>query len=84
MDQQTGRTVRGIFIDNQWRESLGGGAIDVYAPAEGKVFTIDTGGTVRAFDANSGRAVWSARFGEIGENASAVYGGGVAYDNGRV
>ena len=59
---------------------LGGGPV----VAEGKVFTIDTAGTVRAFDANGGNQLWSARFGEIGENARAVYGGGVAYDSGRV
>jgi outer membrane protein assembly factor BamB len=59
---------------------LGGGPV----VAEGKVFTIDTAGTVRAFDANSGGQLWSARFGQIGDNAASIYGGGVAYDSGRV
>ena len=59
---------------------LGGGPV----VAEGKVFTIDTTGTVRAFDANSGGQLWSARFGEVGENAASLYGGGVGYDSGRV
>jgi outer membrane protein assembly factor BamB len=59
---------------------LGGGPV----VAEGKVFTIDTAGTVRAFDARNGGQVWSARFGEIGDNASSIYGGGVAYDSGKV
>ena len=59
---------------------LGGGPV----VAEGKVFTIDTAGTVRAFDANSGGQLWSARFGEIGDNAASVYGGGVAYNSGKV
>ncbi|MDV3256829.1 MAG: PQQ-binding-like beta-propeller repeat protein [Sphingomonas sp.] len=59
---------------------LGGGPV----VAEGKVFTIDTAGTVRAFNASSGQQLWSARFGDIGENAGAVYGGGVGYDSGRV
>ena len=59
---------------------LGGGPV----VADGKVFTIDTQGTVRAFDANSGGQVWSARFGEVGENSASIYGGGVAYDGGRV
>ena len=59
---------------------LGGGPV----VAEGKVFTMDTTGTVRAFDANSGGQLWSARFGEIGDNANAVYGGGVAYNAGKV
>ena len=59
---------------------LGGGPV----VADGKVFTIDTSGTVRAFDANGGNTLWSARFGDAGKNASSLYGGGVAYDNGRV
>ncbi|MDP9423864.1 MAG: PQQ-like beta-propeller repeat protein [Pseudomonadota bacterium] len=59
---------------------LGGGPV----VAEGKVFTMDTAGTVRAFDAASGRQLWSARFGEVGDNAASIYGGGVAYDSGRV
>jgi outer membrane protein assembly factor BamB len=59
---------------------LGGGPV----VAEGKVFTMDTAGTVRAFDANSGSQLWSARFGEVGDNAASIYGGGVAYEGGRV
>jgi outer membrane protein assembly factor BamB len=59
---------------------LGGGPV----VAEGKVFTMDTTGTVRAFDATNGGQIWSARFGDAGENASSLYGGGVAYDGGRV
>ena len=59
---------------------LGGGPV----VAEGKVFTIDTSGSVRAFDASSGGQLWSARFGDIGSNSRAVYGGGVGYDGGRV
>ena len=59
---------------------LGGGPV----VADGKIFTMDTTGTVRAFDANSGSVIWQARFGDIGENSAAVYGGGVAFDSGRV
>src|SRR5690606_30856545 len=59
---------------------LGGGPV----VAEGKVFTIDTSGTVRAFNAGTGSQLWSARFGEIGDNSASVYGGGVGYDSGRV
>jgi outer membrane protein assembly factor BamB len=59
---------------------LGGGPV----VADGKVFTMDTSGTVRAFDASRGSQLWSARFGEVGDNASSIYGGGVAYDSGKV
>ena len=59
---------------------LGGGPV----VADGKVFTIDTMGVVRAFDATNGSSLWSARFGETGDNAKSLFGGGVAYDGGRV
>jgi outer membrane protein assembly factor BamB len=59
---------------------LGGGPV----VADGRVYTMDTTGTVRAFNAQSGSQVWSARFGDIGDNSGSVYGGGVAYDNGRI
>ena len=59
---------------------LGGGPV----VADGKVFTIDTTGTVRAFSTENGGQIWSTRFGEVGDNAASIYGGGVAYDSGRV
>jgi outer membrane protein assembly factor BamB len=59
---------------------LGGGPV----VADGKVFTMDTQGSVRAFDARNGGQIWSARFGEVGDNSASIYGGGVAYDGGRV
>ena len=59
---------------------LGGGPV----VADGKVFTMDTLGVVRAFDGASGGQLWSARFGEVGDNRASLYGGGVAYDGGRV
>jgi len=52
--------------------------------ADGRVFTIDTQATVRAFDAQTGAPVWASQFGaERGNNAS-LYGGGLAYDSGRI
>jgi outer membrane protein assembly factor BamB len=59
---------------------LGGGPV----VADGKVFTMDTQGTVRAFDTRNGGQIWSTRFGEVGDNSASIYGGGVAYDGGRV
>jgi len=59
---------------------LGGGPV----VADGKIFTMDTTGTVRAFDANSGAVVWQARFGEVGDNSASIYGGGVAYNSGKI
>lgn len=52
--------------------------------ANGRVYTIDTVGSVRAFDARTGGLVWASQTPtEKGETAS-LYGGGVAYDQGRI
>ena len=52
--------------------------------ADNKIFTIDTQSTVRAFNAQTGASVWATQFGtERGNNAS-LFGGGVAYDTGRI
>jgi outer membrane protein assembly factor BamB len=59
---------------------LGGGPVI----AGGKVFTIDTIGNVRAFDANSGAALWASRFGDAKGNEDILYGGGVAVEGDRV
>ena len=59
---------------------LGGGPV----VADGKVYTIDTLGSVRAFDATSGAAVWAKRFSDAKGNEDTLYGGGVAVDGGRV
>jgi len=52
--------------------------------AGGRLFTIDTNATVRAFDAQTGAQVWQTRFGIDKGNEASLYGGGVAVDNGTV
>ncbi len=52
--------------------------------ADGRVYTIDTQATVRAFDAQTGAQVWATQFGRDRGNEAALYGGGLAYDNGRI
>jgi outer membrane protein assembly factor BamB len=52
--------------------------------ANGRVYTVDTLGTVRAFDAKSGAAVWASQSPDIKGNEASLYGGGIAYDNGRI
>ena len=59
---------------------LGGGPV----VAGGRVYTIDTVGSVRAHDAATGAAVWATRFGDAKGNEDILYGGGVAVDGGRV
>ena len=66
--------------------------------AQGRVYTIDTTATVRAFDAQTGARVWAAEVGSAenrrggrsfltGEstgNSGVLFGGGVSFDNGRI
>ncbi|MEO7378894.1 MAG: PQQ-binding-like beta-propeller repeat protein, partial [Sphingomicrobium sp.] len=59
---------------------LGGGPI----VAGGKVFAIDTSSTVRAFNAQTGAALWATQFGTAPKEAASLFGGGVAVDGGRV
>jgi outer membrane protein assembly factor BamB len=52
--------------------------------ANGRVYTIDTLGAVRAFDAGTGAIVWASQTPDDRGNENALYGGGIAYDNGRI
>ena len=52
--------------------------------AGGRIFTIDTLGAVRAFDAQSGAQVWSSQTPTERGNQASLYGGGLAYDKGRI
>lgn len=50
----------------------------------GKVFTIDTAGEVRAFDADTGRLAWQNEVRLPKRGNRAAFGGGVSYGDGRV
>ena len=50
--------------------------------AEGRVYTIDTLGTVRAFDGRTGARLWESQTPNDRGNEASLYGGGLAYDNG--
>jgi outer membrane protein assembly factor BamB len=53
--------------------------------AGNRLFTIDTLGTVRAFDARTGGQIWSSQTPiEKKKNEVEIYGGGLAYDQGRI
>jgi len=53
--------------------------------ANGRVYTIDTLGAVRAFDASSGRMLWASQTPyDERANTPSLYGGGIAYDNGTI
>ncbi|HWK36550.1 PQQ-binding-like beta-propeller repeat protein, partial [Sphingomonas sp.] len=50
----------------------------------GKLFLVDTAGTVRAFDANTGATLWNTATVANKENARARFGGGASAEGGRV
>ena len=53
--------------------------------AGGRVYTIDTLGAVRAFDAQSGGQFWASQTPiEIRRDTPSLYGGGIAFDNGHI
>jgi outer membrane protein assembly factor BamB len=52
--------------------------------ANGRVYTIDTLGAVRAFDARTGAQVWASQTPAEKTNAASLYGGGIAYDRGHI
>jgi outer membrane protein assembly factor BamB len=52
--------------------------------ADGRVYTIDTLGAVRAFDGQSGAQLWASQTPADKGNEASLYGGGIAYDNGRI
>ncbi len=52
--------------------------------ADGRVYTMDTHSEIRAFDAATGRLVWSQLLKRDGEKERAAFGGGVSVFGGRV
>lgn len=52
--------------------------------ANGHVYTIDTLGVVRSFDARNGAQLWASQTPDERGNEASLYGGGIAYDNGRI
>ena len=85
-----GHLALGQSLGQAWAVSIGeGGSLSqrlAAAPVvgDGRIYTIDTQATVRAFNAQTGASVWATQFGyEQGNNAS-LFGGGVAFDNGRI
>ena len=85
-----GHVALGSSLTQAWEVAIGQGtslAARLAAPpvvADGRVYTIDTLATVRAFDAQSGAPLWRTQFGTERGNDSALFGGGIAYANGRI
>ena len=73
-----------------WRASIGKGSNGTArlnaapAVAGGKVFAIDIGGQVSAFDAKTGQLAWRAEVKVPKRGSRAAFGGGVSVGDGRV
>ncbi len=73
-----------------WRSDAGEGSSKsgrltaVPVVADGKVFTLDTEGNVSAFSASGGSRLWRVSLRPDNERARAGFGGGLAFDGGRL
>ncbi len=52
--------------------------------ANGRAYTIDSLGAVRSFDANTGAQYWASQTPDVKGNESSLFGGGLAYDDGKI
>lgn len=79
----------GEHPNEAWSVDIGAGSdshrtlMTVPVVAEGRVFTMDSEFEVRAFDAKDGAEIWSFTPGVPDEDDEA-FGGGIAYDEGRL
>jgi outer membrane protein assembly factor BamB len=77
-------------INRAWQVSIGNGSSANRrlnagpVVLGGRVFTMDTAGDVRAFDAKTGATAWTARITLPKKNSDAAFGGGVSGGEGRV
>ena len=89
-DKSLGHLALSSTPTRAWSVSIGDGggsrARLAAAPvvSNGRVYTIDTEATVRAFDAQTGGEVWSTRFGTEIDGESALFGGGVSVSGDRL
>jgi outer membrane protein assembly factor BamB len=85
-----GHLALGESVNKTWRVDIGTGSSSsgrlsaIPIVAEGKVFTLDAGGTVSAFSAAGGSRVWSTSVTPKHEKRAEGFGGGLAFDSGRL
>ena len=88
--KSVGHVALGDSIAQAWSVSIGQGTSTTArlasepVVAEGRVYTIDSRATVRAFSADTGAQIWSTQVRGERSPTEALFGGGVAYDNGRI
>jgi outer membrane protein assembly factor BamB len=77
-------------LDQVWNVSAGSGSSSsvrlMASPVVGggKIFTLDAEAKVKAFDAESGAEAWSLDLTPEDKDSDKGFGGGVAFDNGRL
>ena len=85
-----GHVALGDAPQQVWSVSIGSGnsfrtrLISEPVAADGRVYTVDTEGRVRAFNIQNGQEIWSHQVRGEGSPSEALFGGGVTYDGGRV
>lgn len=88
--KSVGHVETAATLSEAWRVSIGKGNSNKARLASspvvdgGRVFTIDTTAEVRAFDAATGRPVWSHQISLDNESSRLAFGGGVSTAGGRV
>jgi len=80
-----GHLALGTLLNTAWTAKIEGASKEARlaaAPviADGKLYAMDTRARIHAFDAASGRALWSVQFGDGGKNSASLFGGGVSVD----
>jgi outer membrane protein assembly factor BamB len=85
-----GHLTLGATIGQAWRVSIGAGSSNkeqlASSPvfAAGRLFTMDTSAVVRAIDPENGATIWQTQVRAKDAPSSALFGGGVSFDNGRI
>jgi outer membrane protein assembly factor BamB len=81
-----GHPALGASIGTAWTGKVAGATKETRLAAspviaDGKLFVMDTGARITAFDAKNGARLWSVQFGDGGKtNSSALFGGGVSVE----
>ena len=85
-----GHLALGDQVQKVWSADVGTGSSSsgrlsaIPLVADGKVYTLDAGGTVSAFSSANGAKVWSASVRPENEKSREGFGGGLALDGGRL
>jgi outer membrane protein assembly factor BamB len=89
-DKSMGHLALGAALAPAWSISIGQGSSarahlsSGPVVAGGRVYTIDTMAVVRAFDAATGKTIWTKSLDEKGDNQHSLFGGGVSVDGDKL